>query len=429
VNRSIECDGREPDGRQADLGDRMPAEPGLDRQDRQCLREQPADRAAVDVAGLRAAIDRAAEGRPTFLEFLERLETAGIRAVPSLQKSGRLNGMSYEVAGKRIKGSDVGRAYTALGLEKQKGIRHDGERDRAGLARAAQEATTRTVERMRPERTKPERAHPDLRDRAERLRLYETLSDGERTTLWDIGRFRTVQRQDLIAIRYQGDRAAWCRDYERLAREKLIEQRSIVVATHATGKGRHRTRAVRSRSVVVLTRKGKELLQRCEPETKLARQALYAGFVKPSEIAHDTAIYRLFQAEGARIAQEGGRITRVALDFELKKRAYSPLARAKKVSDREYSRTQREVARENGLAVVDGKIRFPDLRIEYETARGEPDRVDLELATEHYRGDHMATKAKAGFKICAERASFPGAGDSYGWSPVHDDHHIDVFSF
>ena len=52
-------------------------------------------------------------------------------------------------------------------------------------------------------------------------------------------------------------------------------------------------------------------MKRCAPETKSERQALYAGFVKPREIAHDTAIYRLFQAEGARIAQEGGRITRV----------------------------------------------------------------------------------------------------------------------
>ena len=222
-------------------------------------------------------------------------------------------------------------------------------------------------------------------------------------------------------------RGAWRRDYQRLALEKLIEQRSIVVATHAKGKGRHQTRAVRSLSVVVLTRKGKELLKRCDLETQSARQALYAGFVKPREIAHDTAIYRLFQAEAARIEKEGGHITRIVLDFELKERAYSPLAKARKLSDREYARKQAEVARENGLAVVGGKIRFPDLRIEYETARGDPARLDLELATEHYRGDHMATKDRAGFKICAERASFPGG--SYGRSPVHNDHHIDVFSF
>ena len=97
---------------------------------------------------------------------LARLEAAGIRAVPSLQKSGRLNGMSYDAAGRRVKGSDLGRAYTALGLVKQKGLSHDDERDRGALVRAVREAATRVVARIRPER-----AHPDLRDRADRLRI------------------------------------------------------------------------------------------------------------------------------------------------------------------------------------------------------------------------------------------------------------------
>jgi hypothetical protein len=170
-------------------------------------------------------------------------------------------------------------------------------------------------------------------------------------------------------------------------------------------------------------------LKRCDPDVKSSRQSVYAGFVKPREIAHDTAIYRLYQAEAARIEREGGRTTRVVLDFELKKGAYAPIARARRISVAEYRRKQADVARENCLKVVDGKIRFPDLRIEYETSRGEAARVDLELATEHYRGDHMATKDRAGFKICAERSSFPGGAGSHGGSPVWDDHHIEVFSF
>src|SRR5712691_6512055 len=129
MDRSIESDGREP-------CDRTPPETGFDRPDREVTREHPAERGTVDWVQLRAAIDRAAAGRPTFSEFLQRLEAAGIRAVPSLQTSGRVNGMSYELAGTRIKGSDLGRAYTALGLEKQRGVRHDGERDHASLERA-----------------------------------------------------------------------------------------------------------------------------------------------------------------------------------------------------------------------------------------------------------------------------------------------------
>lgn len=150
--------------------------------------------------------------------------------------------------------------------------------------------------------------------------------------------------------------------------------------------------------------------------------------MKPREVAHDAAIYRLYPTEAAHIEGEGGRVKRVVLDFELKKRVYSPLAKARMISEAEYSRKQVQVAQENGLRVVQGKIRFPDLRIEYETVRGEAAWVDLELATEHYRGDHMAAKDRAGFKIYAEDASFPPGG-SYGRSSVVDDHHIEIFPF
>jgi hypothetical protein len=54
--------------------------------------------------------------------------------------------------------------------------------------------------------------------------------------------------------------------------------------------------------------------------------------------------------------------------------------------------------------------------------------VDLELATEHYRGEHMAAKDQAGFKIYAESASSPGG--SYGRSsPFDHDHITEIFSF
>jgi hypothetical protein len=51
--------------------------------------------------------------------------------------------------------------------------------------------------------------------------------------------------------------------------------------------------------------------------------------------------------------------------------------------------------------VIEGRIPLPDLRIEYETQDREPARVDLELATHHYHGSHLQTKAEAGFKIYA----------------------------
>ena len=44
---------------------------------------------------------------------------------------------------------------------------------------------------------------------------------------------------------------------------------------------------------------------------------------------------------------------------------------------------------------------MPDLRIEYDTPDGELARLDLELATEHYRSRNISEKARAGFSIYA----------------------------
>jgi hypothetical protein len=202
----------------------------------------------------------------------------------------------------------------------------------------------------------------------------------------DIGRFRTVGEDDLLRFRYEGNRSKLRRDYLNLRSQGLVERRTISV-----GKTR------KPLPVYTLTRDGKKALKSAGPDR--SDQALYAGFVKPREAAHDAGIYRMFQAEAARIEARGGRIDRVVLDFELKKKVYAPLAKAQNLAALQYVERQAQIAAANGLTVVDGKIPLPDLRIEYETADGEPARVDLELATEHYRRGHLSEKARAGFKM------------------------------
>ena len=99
--------------------------------------------------------------------------------------------------------------------------------------------------------------------------------------------------------------------------------------------------------------------------------------MKPGEVAHDAAIYRMYQAEARQIERQGGRIGRIVLDYELKRQVYTVLAKATDLEPFAYAKLQAEVAQENGLKVVQGKIRFPDLRIEYETASGEASRVAM----------------------------------------------------
>jgi hypothetical protein len=196
---------------------------------------------------------------------------------------------------------------------------------------------------------------------------------------------RTVATEDLASQRYPGRAADMRRDLRSLIDQGLVQRRSVW------------TRVGRAKlPVVVLSKRGKELLE-CEKGS--TSQQVYAGFVKPAEVAHDAAIYRMFEAEARQIEKQGGRIRRVVLDYELKQKIYAPLAKARALPPLQFAKRQAEVARENALPVIQGKIPLPDLRIEYETKDGEISRVDLELATHHYHGSQLAAKVAAGFKL------------------------------
>jgi hypothetical protein len=214
------------------------------------------------------------------------------------------------------------------------------------------------------------------------------LSRDEVETLREIGKFRVVNADDLRRFRYQGYGPAMRQDLRSLRTQRLLQQRTLV------------DRGKKS-SVLVLTGEGRKLL-RGDPEMP-REQAIYAGLVKPREAPHDAAIYRMYHAEAASIRARGGTVRRVVLDYELKRRVYAPLAKDRpKLRPEEYARRQAEVAAENRLDVVNGKIPVPDLRIEYQTREGEMAKVDLELATAHYHAAQIAEKAGAGFVVYHE---------------------------
>ena len=91
----------------------------------------------------------------------------------------------------------------------------------------------------------------------------------------------------------------------------------------------------------------------------------------------------------------------MVLDFELKKSINARLARLHSVPEAEREQQRRQIAQDDGLTVVDGKIPLPDLRVEYETADREQTKVDVELATADYHRTSLAAKVRAGFAIYA----------------------------
>jgi hypothetical protein len=254
-------------------------------------------------------------------------------------------------------------------------------------------AATTALERLPDERAGGGQSDRNRQRRPvqERNRTYR-ISSAERELMTDIGSFRTVAIEDLIKFKYQGDSAKLSQDIRSLREQNLLQRRNGFV-----GKD-HRKLAV-----LVLTKEGKHLLEREQPVS--SQQALYDGFVKPGEVAHDAAIYRMYQAEAGLIEGPGGRVHRIILDYELKRQLYAVLAKATDLEPLAYAKLQAEVAQENDLKVVEGKIPLPDLRLEYETPEGELTKVDLELATEHYHGRQISEKARAGFKMYTADAS------------------------
>jgi len=213
------------------------------------------------------------------------------------------------------------------------------------------------------------------------------LSDSEVRTLTDLGTFRSIKFDDLAHYRYGEDTAAARTELNRLARSGFI-RRHVIPRSQA--------------EVYALTRSGRQTLEN-RPDREPA-QTLYDGLVKWREADHDTAVYKLFQKVEDDITRSGGRITRVVLDFELKRRLHQQLARISSRSHEEQAHRKPEIAEELGLKVINGRVAIPDLRLEYETSDHEQGRVDFEVVTGHYRNRDLAAKAAAGFALFASEA-------------------------
>ena len=228
-------------------------------------------------------------------------------------------------------------------------------------------------------RTIEARRHYELRGRTFTLRTSEI------ETMADIGKFRAIDAKDLEEFGYAGDRKHLEADFANLRKQGLIVEREVP------------RQETLPRQLVALTKEGRQLLAAANAVSKV--QALYNGFTKPREAHHDADLYRLYQRGMEKVQREGGTNVRVVLDAELKRNLYRDLAKAER--EGKSDQAQNEVAEKHGLQVVGGKIPVPDLRIEYETSEHELVRLDLELATEHYRARNIAQKARAGFSLYA----------------------------
>jgi hypothetical protein len=90
---------------------------------------------------LQQLCDGAAHGCKSFTAYQERLEAVGVELIPVVQLEGaKLSGLSYRLSGVIMKGSELGKDYSPLGLAKR-GVTYEKNRDFEAV-RASQERDT-----------------------------------------------------------------------------------------------------------------------------------------------------------------------------------------------------------------------------------------------------------------------------------------------
>jgi len=95
---------------------------------------------------LQQLCDGAAKHCASFSEYAERLMAVGVSLVPVTQLEGsKLSGLSYVLDGVMMKGSDLGKGYSPMGLSKR-GVSYVKERDAAAVSRCLEHSADRGAE-------------------------------------------------------------------------------------------------------------------------------------------------------------------------------------------------------------------------------------------------------------------------------------------
>lgn len=123
---------------------------------------------------LQDAIAKAAQDKPEMGRFIERLRERGVEVIPNLQSTGRVSGLSYELEGKTMKGSDLGKAYTWTGVQEKLGVSYEHSRDHEAVRSAAERRNSGPAERSR------DAPGPDGRDGVRRGLDSGGIPEGER---------------------------------------------------------------------------------------------------------------------------------------------------------------------------------------------------------------------------------------------------------
>lgn len=131
---------------------------------------------------LQRLIDQAKSDRPNILQFIERLEMAGVNVFPNLSSTGRMSGIAFEIDGVYFKGSQLGDAYKWATLQRE--VIYEQDRDFETLGRYTKAARDHRNARPTPTADQPVQSeYPDTTtDRSPESIPVTTPEDGLQRT-------------------------------------------------------------------------------------------------------------------------------------------------------------------------------------------------------------------------------------------------------
>ena len=217
--------------------------------------------------------------------------------------------------------------------------------------------------------------------------------------LTDIGVHGAVSYRDLAEARFGGHPYTTRKAVNAWIRDGIVEQHT------ATGPRGNPFK------LLTLTERGVAETRELAAKRGMdpAQQIRFAR-IRPSEAAHEAAVYRACLKERRRLLERGASVRRVRLGSELK----STLARASEATRRKDGKRAADAERhrladELGLPVGDdGRVLHPDAQIEYTDADGRTGRVNIEAVSGDYREPAIRAKAAAGFALHANGPAAAG---------------------
>ncbi len=216
------------------------------------------------------------------------------------------------------------------------------------------------------------------------------MTERTHACLQDVGLYRCASHRDLVEAHFSGNRFAAAKGLERLVRSGAMRQHQARGPNGGTF------------TLYTLTKAGAALAQRLAVKRGLdPGQRAWSGMVKPREAAHDSDVAKACRKEIEALTAQGARLRRILIDAELKgilaKRSETARARQGR---KEADRARRKAADELHLPCDEqGHVQIPDAQIQYVDEAGNLGRVNVEVASGHYREASVKAKSAGGFSM------------------------------